>query len=268
MTTLKISETLYQQINNATPDHEFLKRVYGIAFTFSGNSAHVHALNVKDLLSSTGYTRADLEKAATTRFVTKDGVYKVAIHSEKSSPDSVQNDVEKISGLTADALNRLYRFTRLLRALPWTIAELDLILAQLEATGWPMGAEPDILYRIVQILDLRGRWSVPADQLCALWSPIPTTPKPGSLFDRLFNFAPLAQTDGQLPRPDIKIVHSAFATSGSALRYREFGLSRRKERAPDVYRAPSGRVADQRCGPRRSHYVAREAARSRHRQCL
>jgi hypothetical protein len=61
MTTLRISGTLYRQINDVTPDPEFLKRVYGIAFTFSGNSAHVHALNVKDLLSSTGHTRVDLE---------------------------------------------------------------------------------------------------------------------------------------------------------------------------------------------------------------
>jgi hypothetical protein len=214
MTTLRLSETVYHQINNATPDHEFLKRVHGKAVTFSGSSAHVHALNVKDLLSTTGYTRSDLEKAATTRFVTKDGAYKVAIHSEKSSPDSVQNDVEKISGLTDDALHRLYRFTRLLRVLPWTIAELDLILAQLEASGSTWGAEGNLLYHITQILDLRGRWSVAVDQLCALFSPIPKTP--GGLLDRLFNFAPLARTDGPLPRPETKIVHAAFATSGSA----------------------------------------------------
>jgi hypothetical protein len=141
----------------------------------------------------------------------------VTIHSEKSSRDSVQNDVEKISGLTADALHRLYRFTRLLRVLAWTIVELDLILAQIEASGSTWGPDGTLLYRLLQILDLRARWSVAADQLCALWSPIPTNPKPGSLFDRLFNFAPLAQADGPLPRPEIKIVHSAFATSGAAV---------------------------------------------------
>jgi hypothetical protein len=234
-TTLKLSKTVYHQINNATPDHQFLKRVHGKAVTFSGNSAHVHALNVKDLLSTTGYTRSDLEKAATTRFVTKDGAYKVAIHSEKSSPDSVQNDVEKISGLTDDALHRLYRFTRLQRVLPWTIAELDLILAQLEASGSTWGAEGNLLYHITQILDLRGRWSVAVDQLCALFSPIPTTP--GGLFDRLFNFAPLAQTDGPLPRPETKIVHAAFATSGSAFTVTAKSASVDSKHAPQTFTA-------------------------------
>jgi len=217
MAALRISETIYRQINSVAPDEEFLKKVYGLAFAFSGNVGHVKALIVEDLVSKTGYSRADLEQAATSHFVTKNGAYKVTIRSEKSSPDSVQNDVEKISGLNADALHRLYRFTRLLRVLPWTIGELDLILAQLEACGWPLGGADDALYRIVQILDLRHRWSDPVDQLCALWSPIPATPKAGSLFDRLFNFAPLAQTDGPLPRPEVKIVHAAFATFGKAV---------------------------------------------------
>jgi hypothetical protein len=235
MTTLKLSKTVYHQINNATPDQEFLKRVHGKTITFSGNSAHVHTSNVKDLLSTTGYTRSDLEQAVTTRFVTKNGTYKVGIHSEKSSPDSVQNDVEKISGLTDDALHRLYRFTRLLRVLPWTIAELDLILAQLEASGSTWGSEGNLLYHMTQILDLRGRWSVAVDQLCALFSPIPTTT--GGLFDRLFNFAPLAQTDGPLPRPETKIVHAAFATSGSAFTVTAHSASRDSKLTPQTFTA-------------------------------
>jgi hypothetical protein len=214
---LKISDAVYRQLKDANPDHGFLKDVYGIEFAFAGTAAHVNALNIKELLRATGYSRSDLEKAATSRFVTRDGAYKVRIHSEKKNADSVQNDVEKISGLTADALHRLYRFTRLLRALPWSISELDLILAQLDAAGSAIGAGEQVLYRIAQILDLRTRWTLPVDQLCALWSPIPSAPKSGSLFERLFNFAPLAQTGGTLLRPEIKFVHAVFSKTGTAL---------------------------------------------------
>jgi hypothetical protein len=214
---LKISDAVYRQIKDATPNHKFLKEAYGIPFAFSGAAAHVNALNIKDLMQATDYSRSDLEKAARTRFVTKNGAYKVHIRTEKKNADSVQNDVEKISGLTADALHRLYRFTRLLRALPWSISELDMILVQLDAAGSAVGADEQALDCIVQILDVRARFTLPVDQLCALWSPIPTAPSSGSLFDRLFNFAPLAQTDGKWPRPDIKFVHAAFSASGKAL---------------------------------------------------
>jgi hypothetical protein len=216
-TALKISDEVYRQIKDANPNHEFLKRVYGIPFAFSGAAAHVNALNTKDLLLATDYSRSDLEKATTTRFVTKNGAYKVHIRTEKKNADSVQNDVEKISGLTADSLHRLYRFTRLLRALPWSISELDMILSQLDAAGSAVGVDEQALDCIVQILDVRARWALPVDQLCALWSPIPTSPRSGCLFDRLFNFAPLAQTDGKWPQPDIKFVHAAFSASGKAL---------------------------------------------------
>jgi hypothetical protein len=213
---LKISDVLYRQLKDSSPDHEFLKGAYGIEFAFAGTAAHVNALNMKDMLQATGFARSDLEKAATSRFVTRNGHYKIRIHSEKKNADSVQNDIEKISGLTADALHPLYRFTRLLRALPWSISELDLIFTQLDAAGSETGADEHVLDRIVQILDLRARWTLPVDQLCALWSPIPGAPRSGSLFERLFNFAPLATTDKALPRPDM-FVHSVFTKSGTAI---------------------------------------------------
>jgi Tc toxin complex TcA C-terminal TcB-binding domain/Neuraminidase-like domain len=214
---LKISDAVYRQLKDANPDHGFLKDVYGIEFAFAGTAAHVNAMNIKELFQATGYSRSDLEKVATSRFVTRDGTHKVHIHSEKKNPESVQNDVEKISGLTGDALHRLYRFTRLLRSLPWSISELDLILTQLDAAGSVIGADERVLDHLVQILHLRRRWDIPVDQLCALWSPIPSTPKSGGLFERLFNF--LAQTDGPLPRPDIKFVHAAFSKSGKAFTF-------------------------------------------------
>ncbi len=209
---LKMPDTVYRQLSDANPDQAFLKQVYGIDFTFAGTAGHINALDVKDLLQATGYSRSDLEQAATSRFVTRDGAHKVRIHSEKKNADSVQNDVEKIGGLSADALHRLYRFTRLLRASPWKIAELDMILVQLAAAGSAAGIEEQVLYRTVQVLDLRARWTIPVEQLCALWSQTPN-----SLFERLFNFAPLMEAGGTLHKPETKFVHAAFTASGAPL---------------------------------------------------
>jgi hypothetical protein len=215
---LKISEPLYQQLVNVSHDHAFPKDVYGLPLSFAGGTGHVTDQNVKDLLAPTGYSRAAFEAAATTRFVTKDGATKIRIRSERKNAESVQNDVEKISGLTADALSRLYQFTRLLRAVNWTVSDLDMILAQLGAVA--SGIEQAVLYRIVQVLDLRKRWSIPVDQLCTLWTAIPTTPKSASLFDRLFNFTTLAQKSEPLPQPDVRFVHPAFSDAGTALTVR------------------------------------------------
>jgi hypothetical protein len=213
---LKISAAVYRQLMDSNTDHGVLKDVYGIEFHFAGSGGHVSALNVQDLMRPTGFSRADVELAAGSHFVTKNALYKVRIHSERRNAQSVQNDVEKISGLNADALNRLYRFTRLHGATPWSVAELDLILRQLETAGLAAGIDADALSRVAQLLDLRHRWSLPADQLCTLWSPIPTFPAGISLFDRLFNFAPLAQADGALPKPTLSFVHGAYSGTGTA----------------------------------------------------
>jgi hypothetical protein len=213
---LKISDVLYQQLKNANPDHAFLTKVYGTHLSFSGTAAHVNALDVQSMLKPTGFSRPDFETAVKTLFVTKNGAYKIEIRSEKKSAESIQNDAEYVHGLSADALHRLYRFTRLLHATPWSISELDMILVQLNAAASPDGLNEHTLHRITQLLQLRDRWSLPVDQSCALWSAIPIEPKEGNLFDRLFNIAALQALDPKLPVSNVKFIHAAFSTSGAA----------------------------------------------------
>jgi len=215
--TLKISDAVYRQLTDASQDIQILKDVYGHEFSFVGPAGHVNPLDVKKLLKATGYARSDLEKAVTTRFVTKDGAHKIEIRSARKNADSVQNDVERISGLTAGALHRLYRFTKLQRALPWSIVDLDLMLTQLGAAGSAVGDDVTTLHRIVENLSLGARWSIPIEQLCSLWGPIPTEPHGASLFERLFAPAPLAQIGNTFPRPEINFVHSMLSNSGVAL---------------------------------------------------
>ncbi len=212
---LKISDAVYQQLQNTNPDQTFLTKVYHTTLSFVGAGGHVNTLNVQNMLPSTGFSRTDFEAAATSQFVTKDGAYQIEIRSEKKSAESVQNDVENVHGLNADALHRLYRFTRLLRVTPWSIAELDMILTQLNAAAPPDGLNEQALYRITQLLQLRSRWLLPVDQTCAMWSTIPTAPLENNLFDRLFNFAPLLASDPKLPAADVKYIHAAFSASGA-----------------------------------------------------
>jgi hypothetical protein len=212
---LKISDAVYQQLLNSNPDQAFLTKVYRVNFSFTGAAAHVGVIDIQRLLPPTGFSRADLETAINTRFVTKNGAYKIEIRSEKKNAESVQNDVEQIHELNADALHRLYRFTRLLRVTPWSISELDMILVQLDATAPPDGLNAQALYRITQALQLRNRWSLPVDQSCALWSAIPAVPKVGNLFDRLFNIAALQGSDPKLPVANVKFTHAAFSPTGA-----------------------------------------------------
>ncbi len=223
---LKISSKIYEILVHPKADLHHLKALYGAGLSdrrshqASQETNEAASIAVPDMLAATRYTHSELEVVLATRFVTNDGAQKVAIKSEKSSPESVQNDSEHIRGLTLETLDRLYRFTRLLRTLHWMIRELDLVVSELESAGLATGIEDATLSRIAQISALQVRWQLPLDQNCALWSALPTVatdPQQGSLFDRLFNFAPFVLLDGSFPKPTVSFIHSSFRTAGTAL---------------------------------------------------
>ncbi len=208
---LKVSQGMYQAIITPKADPHSLKVLYG---------ANATSISVEHMLDATGYNHAELDLVLATRFVTENGTQKAEVKAEKKSPESVQNDVEHIHGLTPQLLDRLHRFTKLRRAVDWTVLELDLILAELESAGLSTGIDAGTLSRIAQILNLQNRWNLPLDQNCALWSSIPTVdiePPQGSLFDRLFNFAPFVLLDGALPKPTVSFIHSSFRAAGTPL---------------------------------------------------
>src|SRR5262249_28272419 len=239
---LKISSDVYNLLTKPRVDLNSLKSFYGSGLVVPPLPAHLppahqppaqvpphephivfagHAFtNVADMLKATGYNRTDLDAVLSTRFVTNNGASRIQIKSEKSSPASVQNDTERIHGLTLDGLDRLHRFTRLVRAVSWTILELDLVLSGLAAVGLTTGIDEAALSRIAEILQLQNRWNVAMDQNCALWGPIPTTaldPPQGSLFNRLFNFPPFVLLDGRLPKQAVSFVHSSLRASVTPL---------------------------------------------------
>jgi hypothetical protein len=226
---LDLAAREHDLISQPNASLNFLQRVYGITFSVSGGV--VAPVDVQELLARTGLTRGELSDLAVARFVTTNGANPIEIRSAKRTQDSVQNDVERVTGLRTASLDRLHRFTRLTRAVnralagsptgpgkpAWTIPELDLLVQQLAAAGVPAGLDTPMLTAIVDVLGLHRRFTLTVEQNCALWGPIPRSPLPGtagSLFDRLFNLPTFVRLDGALPKDTVSFVHPSLRTPG------------------------------------------------------
>ena len=207
----------YELITQPNTDIGFLRNLYGIQFTVAA-SGGINPFNAQEMLKFTGLTRAELGQLITTRFVQASGIPFVEIRSEKTNIDSVQNDIERIYNLTANALDRIHRFVRLWRHTPWSISELDLLLAHLSLANLATDLNEVALQNFVTILGLQQRWSLPTEQACALWSEIPQTALTNnqqSLFDRLFNLPPFVVLDGLLPKNNVQFIHPSFRSAGT-----------------------------------------------------
>lgn len=204
--TLGVSDGEYSRIKGSESDAELnsLRNLYGIHFELTTGD-FVEAFDAQLLLAPMGLTRAELGELVATRFVQAGSSNPIEIQAGKRDPiNSLQNDIERVSNLTLKALDRMHRFTRLWRRLPWTIGELDLVLLHLGG---------DISNDVAQVLDIQRQLGSPVEELCALWSTIPktaTSASATSLFDRLFNLSPFKETDGEFPKPDTRFVHPVF----------------------------------------------------------
>lgn len=215
---MSMSEGEYQLITQANTSMSFLRDLYGINFSVSGNT--VQAFDSQLLLKPMGVNRQELGDLTASHFVTENGTLKLEIKAEKLTPDSVQNDVERIHGLTPSRLDRLHRLTRLYRRAPWTIGELDLVLSQLSAANLVTGITGDTPARLAVIIPIQKRFNVPVEEICALWSDLPLLrafKDRDPLFDRLFNLQPFVQQAVKFPEPGTKFIHSAFRESGTSI---------------------------------------------------
>lgn len=177
-------------------DQAFLTRLFTTNVTFDLRPTTPVAM--VRLLGLTRWTRDELGQLLGARFVK--GAANISIVAWKEAAESVQNDAEAVTGLSLEVLDRLHRFRRLQRKLRWTVAETDLIVMALSAGAAPTLSAP-VLTQIANLAGLRKRLAFPVDQLCALFSTIPTTGVDGQppLFDRLFNLEPFVSQDGLWP---------------------------------------------------------------------
>src|SRR5207342_1144323 len=97
-----------------------------------------------------------------TRFV-RAGAGRTRIEAGKQTQNSVQNEIERVHGLTYDALDRMHRFTRLWRRLSWSIGELDLVLTAFDDTS----IDASTLDRLAAVGQARERFSTSVEETCA-----------------------------------------------------------------------------------------------------
>ncbi len=209
---LGLSATDRELVVKANVDQKFLRRVFTLDLAFDTAGA-VSALDVQDLVAALGVTRMQLGDLLASRFVQAGTSENINIVSERRSADSVQNDVENVRGLRATSLDRLHRFTRLWRAIGWTVRELDLVLTHLGVAGMPAAIDADALRAIVRTAELAKRFKLDVEETIVLYDVLPTTPvrdRRPSLFSRLFNLADFVLLDGIYPKDTTKFVHPAL----------------------------------------------------------
>jgi hypothetical protein len=188
-----------------TPDADLghLSHLYGV--TFGGSASAVAAVDAQLLGRALGLPRQELGELIATDFVAGGGA-RVTITAAKSSSGSVQNDIELVNGLTADALDRMHRYVRLVGKAGWTIPDLDLVLATLgETTLGQSGVEA-----IAELHAVQAQFGITVPELCALVGALPQAPGGTSLLDRLFNPPSYVAADGAFPNPAAHFVHPAF----------------------------------------------------------
>jgi hypothetical protein len=201
---------------NTTP--AYLDQLYGQTFTDVSGGSGLAAVDAQTLLRPLRLTRDQLGELVQTRFVTSDQPepLTITIAGGKWDSDSVQNDVEWVSGLTRNALDRMLRFTRLWRKLDLPIPELDLLLGCLQDAGLSKGIDLPALRMIADAVRLRKEPGVGAEDACALFGNMPATALASgstSLFDRVFNLP--GADGGYLPQDKTVFVHPDLAPVAS-----------------------------------------------------
>ena len=186
----------------ATPNIEAatLGRLYGAP-------QPLESMEVQGFLEATGLSRAELDRLITLRSVKQADA--VGVEVVKDDPQDLQPSREELTGLGAPLLDRVHRFVRLWRALPWELEALDFVVrrdgAALTDAGTDTAEREQALRRIAALRRAQRRLDVDVDVLCALTGPIPLepfAPKQIPLFDRLFNPPRLApnEEDRWVPR--------------------------------------------------------------------
>ncbi len=183
----------------------------------NANDLSVGEYNLSKLQHQTKIDRNILRVLVSSKFVSADGSTNQPVTVVLvASSDAVQNDMEMTRNLSVRRLDRLHRFIRLWRTLPWTVGELDYVLARLatQRSLSPAELTPEILADIVSLLDLADRTRLPVDELMSLIGALPSIGlrDDDSLFDRRFNTKPFVERDGKWPDSlPAELKHPAFS---------------------------------------------------------
>jgi hypothetical protein len=205
---LDLSTVEYDLIRNPNTNLAFLQEVFGMAQL--DHAGLLQPFDAQEMVRAIEVTRGQLGDLFGTRFVAAGGTPPVITPEKIDQTESVQNDIERVHGLTTTGLDRIDRFIRLWHRLDWTVAELDLVLTAIGATNLSPVTELDSLG---QMREAQRRVDLPIAEVCALAGALPTVPAASgepTPFDRLFNPEPFASQDGRYPAPTTTFLHPAL----------------------------------------------------------
>lgn len=206
-----LSQREYDLVTSPDADVGFLQTVFDMPLASGGLATPLQAFDVQQLVRGAGASREQLGDLLASRFVAASGAT-VSVKSEKTDASSVQNDVERVHGLTPPALDRVHRMSRLWRASEWTVRELDLVLTVTAASTL---TSVDV-QAAARLATLQRRLGLSVEEAGALWAGVPRHPvdhRP-ALFDRLFNPQPFVASDGRYPKDAVRFTHQALRTAG------------------------------------------------------
>lgn len=194
---LKLSMMAYRLITAERTEKAYLTRLFRFQSAIVDPDAALGPMELATLIRAAGAEHDALADAVTGLFVkaASPAVGSVTVTVGKRFPNDIQNNTEVVTGLSFRRLDRLHRFLRLWRTLPWTVAELDYVLSRLPGPGalpvilGDSNVAPGTLERITALLDLQDEWSIPLEQVLVIADTFPDRAlrAPDALFDRLFN---------------------------------------------------------------------------------
>lgn len=162
-----------------TPDYK------GAVIRF-GSPPSTTQMKVRDFLKYSGLTRDELDMPVSLKFIKGSGNLNIELE-EKA--DDIQRFDERVVNLNRSVLDRIQRFIRMWRQVPWSMTELDLVLDSLSEANLAKDLKQEAVICIAGLLDIQKRLKMSVEELCALFYLIPNKPvKAGepSLFERLF----------------------------------------------------------------------------------
>lgn len=208
---LKLSLPGYRMITTPRTQWADLQKLYRMNISHAGSTAN--PFDVQDIMAGMQISRADFGDLVASDFVTDSGAVHIRIVSQKRNADSVQNDIEKVTGMTNAALDRAHRLWRLKLALDWPVDTLDLALSRVG------GALTDeTIAQLVILRDVAKRFGLALDQAMALTETIPSIAVGGeedSLIDRLFNGKNTGANATDFPAPLLRFVHPGLRDDAS-----------------------------------------------------
>lgn len=155
-----------------------------------GNPPSTDEMDVQYFLKYTGITRNELDVLIKFKYINVDlnNIENISI-SKEQDPDELQDYIEKVKNLSKSRLDRIHRFIRLWRKLPWTLEELYLVFSSLINANYANTLNGDTVKCIATLRSIQVRLHVSVEELCGLWYLIPNTSVEegkASLYERLF----------------------------------------------------------------------------------